>query len=63
MDKDTQPLVLTVSEAAKLLRISRGSAYEAIKRSELPYIKVGKRILIPRYALEKILAVDGTVNE
>jgi excisionase family DNA binding protein len=50
----------TVEEAAKLLGVSRGSAYEAVRRGELPSIRVGKRILVPRAALERlVLASDA----
>jgi len=47
--------VLTVSECAKLLRISRGSAYEAIATNTIPHVRIGRRILIPTFALERML--------
>ena len=47
--------VLTVNEVAQLLRISRNLAYQGIIRGEIPHIKIGKRILVPRIALEKKL--------
>ena len=43
-------------EAAEMLGISRNFAYELVKRHELPVRKFGKRLLIPRVALEKMLA-------
>jgi excisionase family DNA binding protein len=46
---------LTVTEVAKLLRISRGSAYEAIQRRQIPHIRIGRRILIPKKALDRLL--------
>ncbi len=48
-------LCITVSEAAAILRISRNFAYELVKQRQLPVIKFGKRLLIPRVALEKML--------
>lgn len=48
-------LCITVPEAAKLLGISRNFAYELVKRKQLPVIKFGKRLLIPRAALQKML--------
>jgi len=48
-------LCITVPEAAEMLGISRNFAYELVKRQELPVIKFGKRLLIPRVALEKML--------
>jgi excisionase family DNA binding protein len=48
--------VCTLSEAASILRISRGSAYEAAKRKEIPTIRIGRRLLVPLAALERMLA-------
>ena len=46
---------LTIDEAAKVLGVGRNKAYEAAKRGEIPTIKIGKRILVPRAALERML--------
>lgn len=51
-------VVMTVSEAAAVLRISRNAAYAAVKRGEIASIKIGRRILIPRPGIEKLLGVD-----
>ena len=48
--------VVTVNEAALMLRISRGSAYEAVRRKELPSLRLGRRLLVPLAALERMLA-------
>lgn len=48
--------VKTLEEAASLLRISRGSAYEAAKRKEIPTIRIGRRLLVPSDALERLLS-------
>ncbi|MGA2522356.1 MAG: helix-turn-helix domain-containing protein [Acidimicrobiales bacterium] len=48
-------LVLTVDEAAYLLHISRSLAYELIARGELPALRLGRRIVIPRVMLEELL--------
>lgn len=45
-------LLLTVPEAARLLRVSRAFAYELIARDELPVLRLGRRVLVPREALE-----------
>ncbi len=52
---DHSSAVLTVMEAAKLLRLSRGSAYEGIRSGQIPSIRIGRRLLVPRRALEKML--------
>ena len=56
-------LTLTVEEAAQLLGISRASAYEAIRRREIPSLRIGKRILIPRSQLERLIDVDSSTAE
>ncbi|MBA7647117.1 hypothetical protein ES703_54887 [subsurface metagenome] len=52
---DNSRLTLTVNEAAKMLGISRGLAYEMVKTGKIPSVHFGKRILVPRRALEKLL--------
>lgn len=47
--------VMTVDEVAKLLRVSRNAAYEAVARKEIPSVRIGRRILVPRAALERLL--------
>jgi len=44
-------LTLTVKEAAKLLGIGRNLAYEMARRGELPALRFGRRILIPRHGV------------
>lgn len=55
MDKKTA----TVAEAMAMLGISRTLAYRLIKDGKLPVIRLGKRILIPVSALEKILSTEN----
>jgi excisionase family DNA binding protein len=50
--------VVTLNEAAVLLRISRGSAYQAAKTREIPTIRIGRRLLVPLAALERMLTGD-----
>jgi excisionase family DNA binding protein len=56
MQSDKPPATYTVEETAKLLRVGRNKAYEGVKAGEIPSIKIGKRILVPRVALEQMLA-------
>lgn len=50
-------LVLTVEEAAKVLRIGRSAAYEAARRGELPSVRIGRSLRVPRAALDRLLGV------
>jgi excisionase family DNA binding protein len=52
--------VLTVAETAKTLRCSLGLAYEAVRSGQIPSIRIGRRILVPRAALELMLAQSGS---
>ena len=49
-------LTLTIPEAAKVLRIGLTPAYRAAKSGELPTIRLGRRLLVPRAALDRLLA-------
>ena len=46
---------MTVREAAAALKISRGLAYQAARDGSIPTIRIGRRLLVPRRALEKLL--------
>ena len=48
-------MTITVTEAACRLGIGRNSAYEAVRRGEIPTIRIGKRILVPISALDRLL--------
>ena len=45
---------ITVEEAAKLIGINRKGVYDAVKRGEIPSLRFGKRIVIPRAAFERM---------
>lgn len=55
-------LLLTVEEAARVLRIGRSAAYEQARRYEMtdgaegiPVIRFGRRLRVPRVALARML--------
>jgi excisionase family DNA binding protein len=54
LDPRTRP-VMTVTDAATVLCISRASAYEAVKAGEIPSIRLGRRIVVPTAALAQML--------
>ncbi len=49
------PLVFTVAETAKALKLGRTATYNAIKEGRIPHIAVGRRILVPKAALMRFL--------
>jgi len=60
--QQNEKLAFTVTEAAKLIGLSRNSTYDAVRRGQIPSIRMGKRILIPKIALERILR-ETTIYE
>ncbi|MFN0092093.1 MAG: helix-turn-helix domain-containing protein [Acidimicrobiales bacterium] len=48
-------LTFTVPEAAEMIGISRTSAYEAVRRGEIPSLAIGRRIVITRATLETLV--------
>ena len=54
---------VSVEEAAKILGYSRNTAYEAVKSGQLPVIRIGgRKIRVPKVALERILAGYASVE-
>lgn len=49
----------TIAEAAQRLGIGRNAAYEAAERGDIPSIRIGKRILVPLAALDRMLGIDS----
>ena len=60
MEEKLERIVYTVTEAAEILGISRPTAFQGVERGEIPHIRVGRRILIPKAALDKLLATAGS---
>jgi excisionase family DNA binding protein len=54
-----QQSMLTVREAATMLRIGRNLAYELVARGEIPSVRLGRLIRVPRAALEERLGTAG----
>jgi excisionase family DNA binding protein len=43
----------TVQEVAEILRIGRNKAYEMVKKEEIPSVKIGDSIRVPRADFDK----------
>jgi excisionase family DNA binding protein len=54
---DELPLLLTVEEAAQVMRVSRNGAYNAVAVGVIPSIRIGRTIRIPRDALAATLGL------
>ena len=58
LQPDTQRLTVSVEEAGRILGISRGAAYARAGDGSLPTVRLGKRLLVPKGALQKMLQID-----
>jgi excisionase family DNA binding protein len=52
---DLAARVLTVPEAAELMRVSERTYYAAAARGEVPAVRIGRRLVVPGAALERLL--------
>ena len=52
---NSSTVTMNVTEAANVLGISRSSAYECIRLGTIPSIRLGRRIVVPRRAVEELL--------
>jgi len=55
-------LVLTVDEAARELKVCAKTIRRNVKAGRLPSLLLGRRVLIPRAALDRILAGELSTN-
>ena len=47
--------VLTVEETARVLNLGRTATYDAIRRRQLPALRIGRRLLVPVPYLKRLL--------
>ena len=47
-DLSNLPVILSVPEVAKILRLSRSQTYEYIQQGGIPCIRLGKSVRVPR---------------
>ena len=50
---------LTVDQVAKILHVSRASAYKAVHSGAIPSIRLGRRVLVPTAPLLSLLGLSG----
>ena len=54
-----QSATITVEQAGQALGICRNAAYAAARRGEIPVIKIGRRLLVPKVAFERLFEGAG----
>jgi excisionase family DNA binding protein len=50
---EAPPILVSVEEAARLLGLSRGKAYELAQRGALPVVRFGRSVRVHRDRLEE----------
>ena len=56
-------LVYTVPEAGQLLGLSRNGSYDAAKRGDIPTIRIGRLLLVPKAAFHRMIeTVPGSTS-
>jgi len=60
MAHNPQRLVYTVPEAGRLLGLGRNAAYDAAKRGDIPTLRIGRLLLVPKIPFHRMLGMTGT---
>ena len=50
-------LVYTVPEAGRLLGLGRNAAYDAAKRGDIPTLRMGRLLLVPKIPFHRMLGI------
>jgi excisionase family DNA binding protein len=53
-----EALTVSVEHAARLIGVSRGTAYRMVRDGELPAIRVGRRVLVLKKPLMQMLGAE-----
>ena len=54
----SQRLVYTVPEAGRLLGLGRNAAYDAAKRGDIPTLRIGRLLLVPKGLFHKLVGAE-----
>jgi hypothetical protein len=60
--KSEQPETYSVPDAGRRLGLGRNASYDAARRGELPVLRFGRKLVVPRIAFERMLAEIPTVR-
>jgi excisionase family DNA binding protein len=54
------PLLVSVPEAARLLGIGTTFGWAMVRSGDMPTVRLGRRVLVPRAALERLASTHGS---
>ncbi len=60
MSENSEPLTHKVPEVAELLDVARSTVYAGVATGEIPSIRIGDAIRIPRWYSKKLLEEAGS---
>ena len=60
MPDNREPETYSVPDAGRRLGLGRNASYEAARRGELPVLRFGRKLVVPRIAFERMLAEAGS---
>jgi hypothetical protein len=61
-ETDENELTWSVPEAGSKVKLSKNAAYAAARRGEIPTIRFGKKLRVPKAKFLKMLSADSTGN-
>jgi excisionase family DNA binding protein len=60
--EQAERLVYTVPEAGRLLGLGRNAAYEVAKRGEIPTLRIGRLLLVPKVPFHRMLGTTASIT-
>jgi len=58
----TSRRAVSIDEAAQMLGIGRSAAYLAARRGDIPVLRIGRRLVVPIAALDRMLGAAGPIE-
>jgi excisionase family DNA binding protein len=55
LSRSNKPETYSVPEAGRILGLGKNASYDAARRGELPALRFGRLLRVPRAALERLL--------
>ena len=59
MTINNEAATVTVEEAARILGIGRQTAYDLVNQGTIPSLRLGRRLVVPKVGLERMLSEAG----
>lgn len=63
MSETPMPELLTVTEVAKVLRVTSQAVRDMIRRGDIQAVRLGRQYRIPRSELDRIATIPAAANQ